>query len=236
MATIHGRIHVKGGEKEATVMIGVPFTHRGQLVAEERILSGTLSFNLLREGPDQIGVWSGHISSEGEVIGYSATIKVQPQHLLKSKPPALGPYPGHWRGGTETGKTAGGKMGHPSAGGSISKNRRGSERDFWAPPSDDQDLRAWSAFQDKHGRVTAFLVLLRAADLPARVAEGLELVESITTPTLVWIQVWTGQEWENLQPEKGEIYQKSVALLPLTTGGDPSFAHSRGNFQRSAGP
>jgi len=36
--------HVKGGEKEATVMIGVPFTHRGQIVAEERIFSGTLNF------------------------------------------------------------------------------------------------------------------------------------------------------------------------------------------------
>ena len=54
--------YVKGGEKEATVMIGVPFTHRGQIVVEERIFSGTLSFNLLREGADQIGVWSGHIT------------------------------------------------------------------------------------------------------------------------------------------------------------------------------
>ena len=51
--------HVKGGDKETTVMIGVPYTHRGQLVAEERIRSGTLNFNLLREGLNQVGVWSG---------------------------------------------------------------------------------------------------------------------------------------------------------------------------------
>jgi hypothetical protein len=89
------------------------------------------------------------------------------------------------------------------------------------PPPDDQELQAWSALHGEHGRVTALLVLLRAADLPAQVFEGLELVESVTTPTLVWIQVWTGPEWEILQPEKGEIYQKPVPLLPLTTGGLP---------------
>jgi hypothetical protein len=49
----------------------------------------------------------------------------------------------------------------------------------------------------------------------------LELAESITNSTLIWIDVWTGQEWESLQPEKGEIYQKPAPLLPLTTGGSP---------------
>jgi hypothetical protein len=214
--------YVKGGEKEATVMIGVPFTHRGQIVVEERIFSGTLSFNLLREGPDQIGVWSGHIRPTGEVIGYRATIKVQPQHLFKTKPPALGSYPKDI--GEAEQKLAKRLVGKWDTLPPPDRFRKIVEavKGIWGPPPpDDQELRAWSTFQDKHGRVTPFLVLLRAADLPARAAEGLELVESITTSTLVWIQVWTGEEWENLQPEKGEIYQKPVALLPLTTGGDP---------------
>jgi hypothetical protein len=51
--------------------------------------------------------------------------------------------------------------------------------------------------------------------------EGLPLAESITSSTVTWIEVWTGQEWEALQPERGEIYQKPVPLLPLTTGGYP---------------
>jgi hypothetical protein len=70
--------------------------------------------------------------------------------------------------------------------------------------------------------VTAFLVLLRAAGLPAQVVEGLPLAESITGSTLTWIEVWTGQEWESLQPERGEIYQQPVPLLPLTTNGLPA--------------
>jgi len=89
------------------------------------------------------------------------------------------------------------------------------------PPPDDHDLQAWSTFQDKHGRVTAFLVLLRAAGLAAQMVEGLPLTESITSSTVTWIEIWTGREWEALQPEKGEIYQKLVRLLPLTTGGYP---------------
>ena len=214
--------HVKGVEKEATVMIGVPYTHRGQIVAEERIFSGTLGFNLLREGPNQIGVWSGTLSPRGEVIGYRATIKVQPQHLFKTKPPALGPYPKNI--GEEEQKLAKRLVERwdPLPPADRLRSIAEAVKGIWGTPSpDDQDLQALSTFQDKHGRVTTHLVLLRAADLPARVAEGLELVESITTPTLVWIQAWTGQEWENLQPEKGEIYQKPVPLLPLTTGGLP---------------
>ena len=62
---------VKGGERETTVMIGLPSKQKGQLVVDEHIHPGTLSFNLLREGPNQIGVWSGPISPKGEVIGYS---------------------------------------------------------------------------------------------------------------------------------------------------------------------
>ncbi len=224
--------HVMGGEKETTVMIGVPYTHRGQIVVEERISSGPLSFNLLREGPNQIGVWSGAISPAGQVIGYRSTIRVQPQRLLRSEEPKLEPYPKNI--GKKEQKLAKRLVEKWDMLPPTDRLRRiaAAVKGFWGtPPPDDQDLRAWSTFHDKHGRVTAFLVLLRAADLPARVAEGLELVESITTPTLVWIQAWTGQEWENLQPEKGEIYQKPVPLLPLMTGGYPVVRVLHGELQ-----
>jgi hypothetical protein len=215
--------HVKGGDKDTTVMIGVPYTRRGQLIAEERIRSGALNFNLLREGFNQVGVWSGVTPPGGESIGYSATIQVQPQRLLKTKPPVLGPYPKDI--GEVERKLAKRLVKKWDSLPPKDRLRRitAAVKGIWGtPPPDDQDLQAWSALHDKHDRITAFLVLLRAADLPAQVAEGLELVESITTPTLVWIQVWTGQEWESLQPQKGEIYQKPAPLLPLTTGELPA--------------
>jgi hypothetical protein len=40
---------VKSDGEEMKVMIGLPFSHAGEIVAEERIHSGTFNFNLLRE-------------------------------------------------------------------------------------------------------------------------------------------------------------------------------------------
>jgi hypothetical protein len=213
---------VKGGEQETTVMIGLPSTHKGLLVVDEDIHSGTLSFNLLRDGPNQIGVWSGHISPRGEVIRYSSIIQLKPQSLLKIKPPRLGPYPNH------VGKTE-----QDLAKRLVTKwdvlapaerlrNIAAAVNGVWATPLPNaQELQAWSVFQNKQGRVTASLVLLRAAGLTGQVVEGLPLAESVTNTTVTWIEVWTGQDWETFQPEKGEVYHKPVPLLPLTTGGYP---------------
>jgi hypothetical protein len=211
--------YVKGGEKETTVMIGVPYTHKEQMVAQERIRSGTLSFNLLREGSSQVGVWEGIPRQEGETIGYSATIQVRPSRPIKTKTPTLEPYPPNI--GKEEQALAKRLVAKWDTLPPEDRLRRiaAAVKGIWGtPPPDDQELQTWSAFHDKHGRVTAFLVLLRAADLPSRVVEGLQLVESVTTRPFVWIEVWTGQEWQSIQPETGEIYQKPVPLLPLTIG------------------
>ena len=210
---------VDGGEKETTVMIGLPSTHRGQVIAEERIRSGATSFNLLREGLNQIGVWSGPIGPKGESIGYSATVKVRPQKVVKNRTPDLEPYPANV-----------GKKEQELARRLVSKwdflpppdRLRGmaaAMKGFWGIPlPKDEDLREWSSFRQKHGQLEGFLLLLRAGYLPARMVEGLPLAERIADSTLTWIEVWTGQEWEHLQPEKGEIYQKPAPFLPLTTG------------------
>jgi hypothetical protein len=213
---------VKGDEKETTVMIGLPSTQKGQLVVDEHIHSGTLSFNLLREGPNQIGVWSGHISPRGEVISYSSTIQVKPQPLLKIKPPNLGPYPKHIREMEQKLATRLVATWYPLPPTDRLRRIAAAVNGFWGTPLPDaQELQAWSAFQNKYGRVTASLVLLRAAGLTAQVVEGLPLAESVTNTTVTRIEVWTGQDWETFQPEKGEIYQKPALLLLLITGGSP---------------
>ena len=217
--------HVKGDEKETKVMIGVPHTQKEQMVAEERIRSGILSFNLLREGPNQIGVWEGTPGKEGETIGYSTTIQVQPLRPTKTKTPrpTLQPYP-----------SSVGKEEQALAKRLVAKWDRLPPEDrirriaaavkaIWGtPPPDDQDIQNWLGLHDKYDRVTVFLLLLRAADLPARVVQGLQLTESITNSPLTWIEIWTDQGWESLQPETGEIYQKPAPLLPLTTDGLPA--------------
>ncbi len=85
--------HIKSGEQGATVMIGLPFSYGERIVVEEKINSGTLDFNLLRQGPNQIGVWSGNPGAGAEVIHYSATLLYQPKRAADIKPPELEPYP-----------------------------------------------------------------------------------------------------------------------------------------------
>lgn len=214
--------HVKGAGKETRVMIGLPSAHRGQLVAEERIHSGTLNFNLLREGPNQIGIWSGAVSPRGEVIGYSATLQMKPARSYKTRTPPIGLYPLNVEKKDQALARHLVVKWDPLPPADRLRRVAAAMRGSWGTsPPEDQDLQAWSAFRNKHGQLAAFLVLLRAADLPARVVEGLPLAESVTGSTLTWIDVWTGQEWESLQPERGEIYQQPVPLLPLTTNGLP---------------
>ena len=220
---------VKAGEKEMTLMIGVPNSHPGQMVVEERINSGDLVFNLLREGSNQIGVWSGTPGDKEQVIGYRATIHFSSRRDSKPKPPKLEPLP------TDVGKeeialakqfvATWSELPPPARLRSVATTVTGG----WGEPKpNDQDLRAWSAVKQKLGPLQALLLLLRAADLPARVVEGLPLIESMTATTLIWIEVWTGQEWERLNLGTGEIFLKTVSLLPLTIGGLPAVRVSHG--------
>ena len=104
--------YVKADKKEATVMIGLPFSYGERIVVEERIHSGTLNFNLLRQGPNQIGVWSGTPGAGEEVIHYSATLLLSTKAGSgKSNPLTLEPYPANiGKEGTSPCSTPGGEM------------------------------------------------------------------------------------------------------------------------------
>jgi hypothetical protein len=225
--------YIRADQKEVSVMIGLPHTDAGGIVVEERITSGKLTFNLLREGPNQVGIWSGDVGPEEEVIRYRATIHKAHQRPSKAKPPKPEPYPANVgkaeQALAERLVRKWSQLAPPARLRAVAATIAGN---WGVPLLDDQDLREWSAFQQKHGRLEGLLVLLRAADLPARPIEGLYLIESISTSLLVWVEVWTGHNWENLQPETGEIYRKSVSFLPLTTGGLPAVRVSHGQLSK----
>jgi len=230
---LHMEAYIKADQKEISVMIGLPHTDAGGIVVEERITSGKLTLNLLREGPNQVGIWSGDVGPEEEVISYRSTIHMAHPPSSRAKPPKPEPYPAsvgrREQALAERLVRKWSQLGPPARLRAVAATVAGN---WGVPPPDDQDLREWSAFQKKHGRPEALLVLLRAADLPAQPVEGLYLIESISTSLLVWIEVWTGRHWENLQPETGEIYRKSVSFLPLTTGGLPAVRVSHGQLSK----
>ena len=215
--------YVKADEAETKVMIGLPFSYGERIVVEERILSGTLSFNLLRQGLNQVGVWSGNPGAGAEAIHYSSLLLLRPRRAVDLKPPNLEPYP------ADVGRGEQGLAEHLverwGGLGPALRLRRIAEtaKGVWtgSNPSP-RDLQAWSDVEKKHGRPVAIQVLFRAARLPSQIVTGLHLVESVTTSPLTWIAVWNGGEWERVQPETGEVFEKSLSFLPLTVGGVPA--------------
>ena len=213
---------IRGEENQTTLTIALPYSDGGQRVVEEKITSGKLTFNLLREGANQVGVWSGRVGKGEEIIGYQATLLVQSQRPSTIKPPMLEPYPGNI---SKEVQTLAGRL--VARWNNLEPRDRlraiaASCRGIWGDPlPDNRDLKAWSSWQDKYGRVTALLVLLRAVGLPARAVEGLLLTEGITTIAPNWIDVWTGKDWESMSPWTGKIYEKPTSLLSLATDGLP---------------
>ncbi len=223
--------YIKAGEQETKVMIGLPFSYGERIVVEERILSGTLNFNLFRQGPNQIGVWSGNPGAGAEVVHYSGTLLFRPKRTVDMMPPELEPYPANvgkgkqdlaqrlverWRG-----------LGPALRLRVIATTAKG----IWKGPSPSaEDLQAWSDMEKEYGRPVAFQTLFRAAHLPSRIVTGLHLVESVTTSPLIWIAIWNGEEWERFHPETGEIFDKSSSFLPLTVGDVPAVRVTQGEL------
>lgn len=220
--------HVKGRDAETTLALALPYEQAGRMLVEERVTSGSLNFNLLREEPNRIGVWSGPIGSGEEEVNYRAIILIRPGRISRTVPPTFEKFPAqmekeeralaehlarNWRRLAPMGR--------------IGAAVAATEGEWGQPSPKDQDVQKWRIVQERHGRIVALLALLEASGLRSRAVEGFRLMEGIKTRPLTWVEVWTGQRWESLTPETGEIERNPAALLPLATGGSPA-AHVSG--------
>ncbi len=215
--------HVKGGKGEASLALALPNEQTGRMLVEERVTSGALNFSLLREGPNRIGVWSGPIGSGEEEINYRAIILIRPGRSPKTAPPTSDRIPPEIEKEEQAlaGRLA--KNWRPLAPMARIRAAGAATAGEWGQPSPTgQDVQNWRVIQEKHGRVVALLTLLQASGLPARPVEGFRLIEGIRTRPLVWVEVWSGQRWESLWPETGEMEKNPASLLPLATGGFPT--------------
>ncbi len=208
---------------EARLFLGLPAENPGRMVVEETITSGALNLSLTREGPNRVGIWSGPVAPEGQGISYRATILVRPRQTPPERPPEIGPYPdrftreeialaerlaGRWKGLLPSNLIR-----------AIAETAVG---EWENPPPAMKDLEDWRILARGHGREEALLLLLQAANLPARRVEGLPLSESIQNQLLTWIESWNGRSWEIILPEKGEVISAPTAFLPLSVGGVPA--------------
>lgn len=223
--------HVKGREGEILLSLALPNEQAGRMLVEERITSGILDFNLLREGLNRIGVWSGSIGSGEEEINYRAIILIRPGRLSKTDPPVSKGFPPEVQKEERSLAERLSKNWEKLAPLARMKAAVAASGGKWEPPyPKDQDVQAWRTVQEKYGRVMALLTLLEASGIPARSVEGFRLIEGIKTRPLTWVEVWTGQRWESLRPETGEVEKNPAFLLPMATGGIPSARISGGEL------
>jgi hypothetical protein len=216
-------VHLAPQNQDCELSLALPPEHTGNVVVEERVASGTYIFNIQKQGPNRLGIWTGAGITSPEEITYRATIHSHPRRSPITQSPLLSPYlPAISKEERKLAEEIAQKWLTlaPAARfqvvASVIKGDRGDS------PSDEHLLVLWRKVQQKHDRTEAVLALLRASDLPARQVEGLQLIEGVQTAPTMWVEVWTGRTWRNLNPETGEIYPPSAALLPLAVGGLPA--------------
>jgi len=210
--------HIKGEGGETTFTLAVPSEQAGRMLVEEKVSSGTLNFNLLREGPNRIGLWSGPIGSGEEEISYRAVILIRPGRSSRVDPPTPGKFPPVVaREEQALARRLTKSWGRFAPLAKIKAVAAAAAGQWGESLPEERDIQAWKFLQEKYGAVIASLTLLDASGLPARPVEGFRLLEGIQTRPLTWIEVWTGQRWEILKPETGEIENNPAMLIPLAT-------------------
>ncbi len=213
-----GVLHGSAG-KDTLFLLSLPSEQHGQIIIEESIGSGRLSFSLLKEYDNRVGVWSGKTDENGEYISYRATVLFQHKGATIPRPPPPGPYP---QNVTVEDRALIGEMtkewlqlNTPLRLQTILRFlKRFSEgkTHYDNPPKPDEVLR-------KYDDPTRLLSLLAAVNIPARTVEGLGLSEGATSRTSLWVEAWTGQRWEHVDPMKMEIVRESSFFMPLSSGG-----------------
>lgn len=208
---------------QCVLSLALPAEHTGNMVVEERVVSGGYAFDILKRGPNRVGVWSGSGVTGAEAITYRATIHSRPGRSVATQSPLLPPYPPSI--GREEQALAE-EVGRRWQTLSPQNRFQAAAAALRGQPDDvspaDAALRRWQALRHSHDRADAALALFRASELPARAVEGVRLAEEVQTLPTKWIEVWTGRSWSNLNPETGEIYPPSAPLLPLAVGGLPA--------------
>jgi len=218
--------------KEIELRAGLPESRPGQTVIEQKDISGSLQFNLLSEGLNQRGVWSGN-PEEGRHISYRATVLLNPKRLAKPKSPGPESFPSITADESE--QTLARRLVERWKSLDPSEKLKvigATARGIWkGTQPDENDLNRWSEIQKKYGAKGALMILLRTAGFPVRKVQGFVLTESTPTQADRWIAVWTGKKWTPMKAETGDLYPESVRLLPLMVGDTPLVSVSGAKLQ-----
>ena len=218
-------------DRDTTLTVALPSDRAGRVLIEERVTSGSLNFNILQEGANRIGAWSGPSEAQEEEIVYRAVILIQPPRSSRRDPapPARNPLTIEKKDSTLAERLAG-RWRQLAPATRVKAVMSAVEGNWGKPAPREDDVQAWRILQEKYGRIKAIIALLEASGLPARRMEGLRLVDSVSSEALTWIDIWNGKKWDSLIPATGEIEKNPASLLPLAQDGLPAASLSGGEL------
>jgi len=208
---------------KAAVRIALPQNLPEQSVIDERFISGEMEVQLLTTPEGRFSRWTGAIGKKEEYIGYEATVVIRQRPEEEEPPPRAVAPPA-----SLTGEEKSLLSSLAAAFSALPADRRraaltGAAAGQWhGKPPVAATLAAWERFRQTHGPVRSLVFLLQAAGLPAREMTGLVLAEGIFTTPGQWPEVWTGKNWEILNPETGNTHPGREKMLALTYGGQPA--------------
>jgi hypothetical protein len=208
--------------RDATVKIALPSSRQGVTVLEEKITDGALDFSLRSEGRNRFGIWSGTPDAGGTPISYSASIIVRTGFTATTPPKTPEPYPeGIGKEEQALAERLTAKFRLLPVAARIQAVAAAAAGNWGQSVRPAADLKNWPEVQNRLGIAKSMLALLKAADINARAVEGLRLEESLESETITLIEVWTGLEWQVINPESGNMKRKPVAFLPLASDAVP---------------
>jgi hypothetical protein len=224
-------ITLRGEGQRGSVRAPLPSSGPGQSVFDERTASEGLLFTIRTEDGQRIGVWSGRISGVVRVVhGF----RVQTSAVRVPLPMQLPPEPPRELLATYTAATTELPVHAAEIQAEIARLPLASPRDpvarlrtlftlvseeigSAATGSDDAVLTLAAREGSARGRTLLFTTLLRAAGIPARVVQGLELRGSNAVPT-EWSEAWIDERWVPSSPVDGFFAERPEGLVALHTG------------------
>jgi hypothetical protein len=216
---------------ETRLILALPFEYLGWSTIEETFFSGEMNLSILRQGETRLGILSQFGMEEETTVTYTALIHSRLNRQNRSIPPSRGEFP-TWV--PEAGKALARKLVVAWKDLSPSEKIRTIARTLsgqWLHPSPaEEDVRAWEEMMDQLGSETSLLALFYAANISARIVEGLPLGEGITEETSRWVEAWDGAKWVGVRLSTGETFDDLDSWLPLSLGGGRAARMSGGEI------
>lgn len=226
-------IDVRGAGRRGSIRSALPISHPGQAIFDEMLISDGLLFTIRDEQGNRIGLWSGtlrriHHLTHGFRVQLSPV--EPPEHIADQEvPPAdvakrFGGPDSHYPSTTPEIQSAI-EMIHAGPKVDLPGRLRAifafvSDEIITAPRgSDDALLTLTQREGSALGKTRLLVTLLRASQIPARVATGLHLRPG-TASEVLWAQAWVAGAWRPLSATEGFFLRRPDGYVLVSTGDD----------------